>query len=501
MGQSIPASYFVSVNPSVLAAGGTGLNLSGLFLTTNTRVPIGQVMSFPSAATVGTFFGLASNEYQHALVYFSGFDNSNIKPGAMLFSQYPTAPVAAYLNGGNISGLTLAQLQALTPGTISVTIDGVVKTSSTINLSGAGSFSAAAALINTALNASPATVTYDSTSGAFVITSGTTGASSTIGFASGAMSALLLLTSATGAYNSQGAIASTPAAAMASVIAITQSWATFATLFNPDGSGNANKLLFAQWTSSQNNRYAYVVWDTDASPTTQIPASASLGYLISQAAYSGTVCVYETSDLYYAAFIMGSIASIDFNQTAGRTSLAFRTQSGVVPSVNSQVVAANLQGNFYNYYCAAATANQQFNFFFPGSISGPFKWIDSFINQIWMNSAFQLNLMTLLTQVKSVPYNAAGQTLIEQSLMDTIQAALNFGSIQPGVTLSSLQVAEVNAAAGVRISDTLASRGWYLQVKPATAQVRSQRGSPPCTFWYMDGGSVNTINLASVDVQ
>jgi hypothetical protein len=59
----------------------------------------------------------------------------------------------------------------------------------------------------------------------------------------------------------------------------------------------------------------------------------------------------------------------------------------------------------------------------------------------------------------------------------------------------------VNAAAGLAIDTVLSSQGWYLQILDATPQVREARGTPPCTFWYMDGGSVQNINLASVEVQ
>ena len=140
---TIPASLYVSVTPSVVSGGGTGLNLIELMLTTNTRVPIGQVYSFPSLAAVQTYFGSSSSEAAAAAVYFLGFDGSTVKPGALLFAQYPTANVGAYLRGGNVSGLTLAQLQALS-GVLTVTIDGTPHTSSAINLSAVTSFSAAA---------------------------------------------------------------------------------------------------------------------------------------------------------------------------------------------------------------------------------------------------------------------------------------------------------------------------------------------------------------------
>ena len=50
------------------------------------------------------------------------------------------------------------------------------------------------------------------------------------------------------------------------------------------------------------------------------------------------------------------------------------------------------------------------------------------------------------------------------------------------------------------ISSDLQSKGYYLQILPATAQVRGQRKSPPVKLWYMDGGSIQQITLASIAV-
>jgi hypothetical protein len=91
--------------------------------------------------------------------------------------------------------------------------------------------------------------------------------------------------------------------------------------------------------------------------------------------------------------------------------------------------------------------------------------------------------------------------MIRASLTDPINQAQNFGAFQPGVTLSNLQAIEVNTAAGLNIAPTITNVGWYLQVKDASPQTRAARGSPPCTFWYADGGSVQRINLASIEVQ
>ncbi|WP_261534720.1 DUF3383 domain-containing protein [Burkholderia multivorans] len=497
---SIPASLIASVTPSVISAGGSALDLIGVMLTTNTRVPIGTVPSFPTKDAVSAYFGPTSIEAQLAAVYFKGFDNSDVKPGALRFFQYPTAPVSAYLRGGSLAAMTLTQLQALS-GVLTIAVDGVAKTSSNINLASATSFSNAASLIAAAFTGGP-TVTYDSQSSAFVFTSTTTGAASTISFASGTLSTSLNLTQATGAVTSQGAAAATPGAAMDAITKITQNWVSFMTTFDPDnGVGNTQKMAFATWTAQQNNRYLYAAWDTDQSPTTTVPATSSLGYLVQQGNMSGVVPIYQ--DVNQAAFLMGAIASIDFTATEGRATMKFRSQSGLTATVTDGTVYKNLVANGYNCYGAFATANDQFTFFADGTIGGQYDWIDSYINQIWLNNQFQLSIMEGLTQAKSVPYNAVGDATIESWLMDDINQAVSFGAIREGVQLGSAQAQEVNTAAGLKIDGVLSSRGWYLQVlaSQATAQTRGARQSPPCKFWYMDGGSVQQLNLASVMVQ
>lgn len=644
---TIPASAIVSVIPNVLSAGGNALVLNGVFLTQSIRVPIGTVQQFPSPLAVSNFFGPASRELALANIYFSGFDSSTQKPATMLFAQFPSGGVPAYLRSGNVSTLTIAQLQALS-GSLTVIMDGYARVAASINLSGATSFSAAAALIATGLNTTPAagagmtsaiapgtpgvvtasiagnimtvtavtsgvlmvgavltgtgvtagttitsqlsgvtggvgtyavsvaqtvtstavtgtfgtltvtvvssgtlsvgqtvagagvtaatvitalgtgtgllgtyivnftqtvaseamtttstplTVAYDSIAGAFLITSGVTGAASLSAFATGTLAASLLLTSATGAVLSQGAAASTPAAFMAALTQITQNWASFMTVFDPDaGVGNVQKQAFAAWVTTTQARYVYICWDLDLSPTATVPATSSLGYILAQANSVGTSLIFDPTG-NIAAFVCGSIASLDFKATNGRATFAFRSQAGLVATVSSQAIAANLISNGYNFYGAYATANQNFVFFYPGSVSGAWQWLDSYVNQIWLNNQFQLAFMNLLVAVLSIPYNVAGYALIEAAAMDPINQGLNFGAFRAGVTLSSLQAAAVNNAAGRKISDTLNQRGWYFQVVDAPPQVRQARLSPSCNFWYTDGESVQQIVLNSVDVQ
>lgn len=645
--QSIPANQVVAVQPSVLSAGGTALQIIGLVLTTSWRVPIGTVVSFSNPTDVATYFGAGSTEAAIASVYFNGYVGATVLPQNILFAQYNTAPVSAYLRGDNVAPLTLSQLQALSGG-LTVVMDGYSHTISNQSLSAATSFSSAATILQTAFaanvitaasvtasiggtatgtgsttnltlssvvglvsvgdtvtgtgvpanttivsqtsgtpggagiyvtsnattassgaitivsnvlnvtavstgaiaignilaaagvtvgtiitgftgttiggigtytlsgakqtvasetmttQAAPIAITFDSVANAFVFTSGVTGVTSTAAFATGTLATPLQLTLATGAVISQGAAVLAPDAFMTALVQVTQNFVTFMTAFDPDnGSGNAQKLIFATWTSNQNNQYCYVCKDTDVTPTGTVPATTSLGYLISQSNLSGTCLIYEPvgPNLYTAAFMCGTVASINFNQTNGRITAKFRTGAGIAPGVTNATVASNLAANGYNFYGGYATRNQNFQFFANGVVSGQFKWMDSYINQIWLNNQLQLAILTGMTNVGSIPYNSAGNALIEAFCADPINQALNFGAIRTGVQLSVAQQQELNQAAGANIAPVVQTRGWYLQVKQATAQVRANRGSPPCTLWYADGGSVQQINLASIEVQ
>lgn len=510
---TIPARDIVAINPGVLAAGGSALDMIGLMLTTSTRAPIGSVLAFANDDDVSDYFGAGSTEAALATNYFLGFDNSTKKPGSILIAQYPTAAVGGWLRGAN-PGLSLTELKALPSGTIAVTTSGVLKTSSSISLSAATSFSNAASIIQTAFTTPGFTVTYDSTSGGFLFTNTATGAASTMTAATtSALATSLKLTTAAGATVSQGADIAVPGTFMNDVIDVTQNWATFFTIFDPDVSGNANKLLFAEWVNTQNNEYAYIAWDTDAqAPITQ-PATSSLGYLLNASNSSGTFVQWApdaTEGPKKAAFISGAAASVDFTRLNGRITFAFRSQTGLVGDVTTQTAAHNLggdpqsigsRGNYYNFYGAYATRNDQFVWENRGFVSGPFLWFDSYINQIWLNNALQLALMVLLGSVNSIPYNTEGYAQIEAACLDPILAALNFGAIRKGITLSQSQIAQVNGAAGYEIADTIQQRGWYLQVADAQPQVRAARASPPCTLWYTDGQSVQAINLASIEIQ
>lgn len=495
---SIAASYLVAVNPGVIATGGDAIDINGMVLTNSTYVPINTVQSFSSADDVSTFFGSASTEYSFAQIYFKGFYGSTTTPSALYFAQYPAAAVAAYLRSASLS-LTVAQLQQLSAGAMTLTVDGSGVTSADIDLSTAASFSAAAQLIETGFS-SKVSVAYDSTKNAFVLSSATTGANASIGYASGDLATSLCLTEATSAVLSQGADAATPSDFLSSLIALNQSWVTFTTTWEPDSDV---KVAFSAWVDGENNRYAYVCYDSDVNVLVS-GSTDTAGYAIGTTYdYSGTVLIY--GDISHAAFEMGMAAATNYSKANGRITHAYKyLSSGLTSSVTTKADAEACEANGYNYYGEFATANETFNAFFPGSITGEFLWADAYYAQIWLNANLQYALISLFRAYTRVPFTAAGYALIESSILSVVNEAITVGVIDLGTVLSQTQIEEIQSMVGSDVSSTIQSQGYYLYIDEVTAQTastRSNRTALSIYFFYADGGAIQKITLNSYEVQ
>jgi len=503
VGQQIQGSLASLVPPGTYITGlGTYTALSG----------VGTVTISGAGFTQATATAMTSNslEYNMASTYFNGYTNSSQKPTSLYFSRYITAASsvgsaypgsAAFLRGTSV--LSLIAVQAQSGNTLTLTINGTPVTSGALTaLSSASSFSIAAAAIQAAFAFSGATlgttITYSSLFNAFVVQTAanatvTSCAATSILQATGTAAAGLGLTAGT---ISPGAAVSTPAAAMTAIQLSTQNWAIMATCFEPVAT---DKQAFATWINGTNGQFAYACYDTDSTISTSSPSASCIGIYTRTYSLGGTIPI--VNDPLCAAGVCGAFASVNYNATNGRISLAFKSFTGVAASIVDPTSAANCLANEYNFYGAYATANQGFNVFYNGQISGAFSWADSYVNAIWLNSALQLALMNMFTATNAVPYNNAGYAQVEAACWPVLQSALNAGVINTGVVLTAAQIAQVNSAAGIPIDQALATRGFYLQVLPASGNSRNNRTTPPCTLWYMDGGSINQLSLASIDIQ
>ena len=505
---SVNADKLVQIVPRVMDAGTVGLTFSGLMLTQSELPPSGRVLRFASAQAVAAYFGSDSEEAALAQTYFAGYVNTTSLPEQLFIAPYRSEDTAAWLRSSDYSG-TLLELKKAGAGGFSITINDT-EYEIELDLSDATSFSDVAEKMQTALakamnsddTSAPAPrVAYSSLTRAWQITSPTAGSESTISYAgapaSGTdLSAVLGLTEQAGAVTSPGIDAQTLSQCMTNILAYARDWVTFGTIWEPS---LEQKLELAKWASGYDTRFCYVMWDSDNAAQV-MGSKASAGYQVDQTLeLDGTCAVFNTAQLM--AWVMGTAASINFDEHNGRLTFAFKQGEGLLITCDNDENYDALLENGYNCYADFATASTNFKFFQPGQVSGKWDWLDTYLNAIAIKDGLQLNLLDLFKAVKSIPYNDDGYAMVRTACLDTINKFLNFGAIRAGITLSHTQKVQLIAEVGVDVSKTIQALGWYMHIKDPGAVVRGSRGTPDCKFYYTDGGSIHKIVMPATAIQ
>ncbi|CDH26405.1 DUF3383 domain-containing protein [Xenorhabdus bovienii] len=482
---TIPASDIVSVLPGVVGTGGNPLALNALFITKSTPSSMLGVKAFGSAEQVAEIFGTKSKEHEAAQVYFAGFVGSTSRPETLYIASMMTTNQAAKLVGGKVP--TRTDFSHIPQG-LELDIDGKKQTV-TITPADIKSYSALAEAVSASL-AKAGTCKYDATSRTFTIEGATKGSAGTIGFGSGDLAEYMGLTEKT-AQKNDGINADTIDELMPRITKVVSNFVSIMAIgdFSSD-----EKLTISRWVTVQNDRYVHVLYSNG-----ELVALEAISTAIRESEIGGTCLMYGNHT--HGAFACTYAASLNFNELNGRATFAFRRQEGLTPTVTDKALADELLRLRFNFYGAYGTANDRFVFVNQGSISGKFKWMDSYINQVYLNSQLQLALMTMLTSFKSLPYNEVGKAIQRAAIQDPINQMLNFGAIQRGITLSEQQKEQINIEAGFDAAAQINAEGWCLRIGETSAQTRGLRESMPLKLWYADGGSVQQITLPSINVQ
>ena len=191
---AIPASRIVQITPRVVQAAGTDLALNGMFLTTSRIVPLGRMRSYPNADAVGDEFGYASEEYKAAAVYFAGYEGAFKRPRVAWFGSRTGATAPAVLQGGTPG--SLSDIQGVTSGSLSISINGMDISLSGLDFSSATAIADAATTLQTALAAKLHGVKCSYADSKFSVTAPQTPSGSTISLASGNAAEVLGLAAA-----------------------------------------------------------------------------------------------------------------------------------------------------------------------------------------------------------------------------------------------------------------------------------------------------------------
>lgn len=488
---TIPASQLVDITPRVIGGGLSGMEFNGTFLTKSARLPAKTAVPFYTLSDVGAYFGTSSDEYKLAANYFTADSNGTKKPSTLWFYKKVDTAQAAWIRGSALNNLD--DLKAITSGAFSIKVDGTTLNITGLDLSAQTSFSGCASAIQTKLNAGLAgtTCTWDSNFKAFIVTSPTVGDTGSVEFATSNSTDLTtyITLGLDAGVKSAGSAITSLTDTMEGCVNSNSNFFSFMPIFQED---SADTLELANWCNNQGVRFLYVMVDNTNGGKTPNNA-ACLGAQVAD--YYGCCPVYNTKAL--GAFAMGIAGSIDPSRLEGRKTWAYKQQNGLAYTVDNTTDANALLGNGYNFYGDYATASNQFKLFQNGQVSGNAKWLDTYYGQVFIKDGLQNAWINAMMMANTIPYNESGYGVLRAAAMDTINTAVNAGFIRQGVSLSEAQKTQVNTEAGLDISGTLSTQGWYLQILDPTTQVRAERGTPVVNFWYMDGGSIQKIQGTS----
>lgn len=438
----VPFQYYVSINSGV----GAGVNvgnrqLIGRFYDDNSLIPTNSQVDFVSFDDVAGYFGSGSMEAMRAAQYFGWVSKSNTRPQKMTFARWNSVASAPQIFGAK-GAQAVATWNLITSGSFTLTMGTHTFTLSSLNFGSAGSLSAVAGIVQTAIQAesgggglwTAATVTWDSVSQRFDLTGGATG------------TAVISVVAGTGGSDCAGQLGWLPSpttilSAGAPIQTITQVLSTSAEANNNFGSfaftatlSQSQIVEAATWNNTQNIMYMY------SAPVTSATAAAIRAAVAAIGGISLTLDP-QVSGEYPEMDPMMIMAATNYTAPNSTVNYMFQ-QFAQTPSVFTSADAATYDALSVNYYAQTQTAGQLINLYQTGVMQGlPVDPLDqnTYANEIWLKDAMGASIMTLLLALNKVSANSQGVAQILTILQGVIGQALLNGTISVGKTLSPTQ--------------------------------------------------------------
>jgi len=445
---SIDITRYVQITSAVAATGGVPQRELILRLfSESARVPTDAIIEFTSAADVGAYFGSGSVEYLRAQKYFAFVSKSLSTPRKISFARHARAASPARIYGA-VPIATLTALQAITGGTLSLTIGDQTASLTGLNFSAAVSLAGVAAILETAIQAAigtqftTATVVYDATAGSFNFTASSTetDAADISVNAAAAGSIATAFGWSLGAIFSPATPVQTITEALTASTEISDNFGSFA--FVSTTLTSDETLEAADWNAANNVLFIFLARTTAANA---VSLSAAL------IAKAGTALTLAPLTAEYPEQLPGAIlAATDYARINAVQNYMYQ-QADLTASVTTNAAADLYDPLRVNYYGQTQTAGTNISFYQRGVMMGgdtaPVD-MNIYANEIWFKDAATTAILALLLALPRIPANADGRGQILAILQDPINQALRNGTISPGKTLTAAQRLYVTTLTG-----------------------------------------------------
>lgn len=447
---SISQSKYVSITSGVGGASAASRKDLGLrLLTLNALFPTNTVLEFTSAADVGNYAGTQSTEYKLAQAYFGRVSKSATVPNKISYMYAPFVATACSI----LSTITLASLatyQAITDGSMIISMGGTSYTLGSLDFSGATSYADVAQVIQTAINANTAggaiytaaTVTFNAEQQAFQLTGGEEGASViTYATASGSgtdISAVIGWDEDSNPIISNGVDAEDISGILDKTVELSDNFGSYA--FIGLALDTSNVAVIGAWNSAQNFKFMFCGDVTDTSYATVIAEAKK---------YAGMAINYQPYADALPAYLMPAtiFASTNYSKVNGTVNYMYQQFPAQVVTVDTNALANTLDPLFINYNGQTQKAGTKIEFYQDGFLADGTD-IAIYANEIWLKDAMETEILNLEVASEKIPANDDGIAAILGVLQAVAGEALNNGTISVGKDLTNTQKAYITQLTG-----------------------------------------------------
>lgn len=483
-GLSVGRLIRATVNLSPLAAQRRGFGI--LLIAGDSNVINGTELfrTYTTLDAVASDFGTTAPEYLAAQLYFG----QTPKPRTLMIGRWLRTASSAQLRGGVLTAAeqVLASWTAITTGSMAITIDGVVKTLSALNFASQVNMNGVASVVTTALGAA-GTCVWDGDQ--FIITSSTTGLTSTITYATATgsgvdVSAKLKFTVATSSAPSPGFAAQTPVAAVANFANKSAVWfgLNFAAATMPT---DVEAIAVAGLIEGLDLERMYGVTITNTQVLDPL-ITDDLASSLKALSYKRT-CTQYSANPYAISSMFGRAFSVNFNANRSTITLMYKVEPGVIAEFLDETQATTLKDKncnvFVNY--VNDTAIIQYGKMASGA------YFDEIHGLSWFKDALQNSEYNLLYQSGTkVPQTKPGQNQLLTVAAGACEEAVNNGLAAPGTWNS-------DGFGQLAMGDYL-PLGYYIYTQPIDLQeqsIRETRTAPPIQIALKLAGAFQELDL------
>lgn len=487
---SLSVSDIVSFTTLVAAQSPTAQGFgTGLVVGSNSLPLEERIRTYTGIAGVAVDFATSTQEYLAAQAYFG----QTPAPAFLKIGNRYASAQAGRLRGAPVSSV-LATYTGITNGGFDVSIDGTNRTIILVDLSGAASMAAVAAILQTRLQVALASTlcTWDPVGLKFVITSPTTGTSSLVGYAvaptggSGTTDASTILgfTAAAGALTVPGIALETLTASLGASQVFDPDFSDL-TLVDASTQDIKDAMAWAEAASPK-----VIFWYTTSDANAKLSAATSdLFYYAKNLGYVRSVGQFSSSP-YGVVSAMARLDIVDYNQPNSTITLEFKQEPGIAIEVLTETERLALLGKNANFY----TSFGGFAMIDGGGKTASGRFVDEVRGLDWFEATSKNAIFgKLATSVTKIPQTDAGVAKLVQAEELVCNQAVANGLFAPGVWLGA-NLGEV------KTGDFL-STGFYVYAQSVASQSsadRALRKSPPITVIACGAGAIHSVAVTAI---